>query len=152
DRSMPLVMITKVMPTESTRRTAVSMASRWKLNRVGKASGARTLNTMIRARRTRNIQNVLAERTRAASPRRWASGANPFVSAVDTVVVMRCPPEVGTWLPEVGTWLPEVGTRLPGVGTRGGSCGVLLGQGAGHGADEVLEGGVGGGEAGYPAS
>nr|BFF03188.1 hypothetical protein GCM10020241_48630 [Streptoalloteichus tenebrarius] len=45
DRSIPDVMITNVMPTESTSSTAASISNVWKLYSVGKEFGLSALNT-----------------------------------------------------------------------------------------------------------
>src|SRR5262245_21686287 len=69
DRSMPEVMITKVIPTDSTSSTDVSISKVWKVNRVANWPGASTVNTMINASSTSAIQNVLAATSRRPSVR-----------------------------------------------------------------------------------
>ena len=60
DRSMPEVMITKVMPTESTSSTEVSMSRVCRLNRVGKASGSMMLKAANRSDQHQPIHSVFA--------------------------------------------------------------------------------------------
>ncbi len=93
DRSMPAVMITKVIPTASTSSTDASISRVCAVNRVRKASGRSAPNTTHSASSTRPIHSVLAERSRCHAAGRDGSSPSSGVSTTDCfAVVMPRPP------------------------------------------------------------
>src|SRR5207248_775882 len=95
DRSIPAVMITKVMPTDRISNTEVSISVVCALNRVGKAFGASALNTTHSATSTSPIQNTFAPISRCHQVGS-ITGAVPLpFSLVGSLVVERASAENG---------------------------------------------------------
>src|SRR5215216_4069272 len=136
DRSIPAVMITKVMPTAMISSPEASAAMLRKLNTVANCWKRRAAKPATMPSRIRNVQVVVSVSRRRSTPRR------PFRAGASAP---------SSWASAGTSRVSLIGAPPRGSPNPSGSSGHLPGlQGAGHGRDDLLHGGVGGPVAGHP--